>query len=84
MPALFLYRRNGDGTMTDTETRLKKVRDAIETILTGGESYTVDGVSYKRGDLGKLQSYEEYLENKLEKESGRVRRVSRCRFPAEG
>lgn len=70
--------------MTKYETRLTQVEQAIEALLTGAESYTVDGVSYKRTDLSKLQAYETYLEGKVAREKSRVSRVSRCRFPSEG
>ncbi|WP_294480527.1 hypothetical protein [uncultured Victivallis sp.] len=70
--------------MTKYETRLTQVEQAIEALLTGAESYTVDGVSYKRTDLSKLQTYETYLEGKVAREKSRVSKVSRCRFPSEG
>ena len=70
--------------MTKYETRLAQVEQAIEALLTGAESYTVDGVSYKRTDLSKLQTYETYLEGKVAREKSRVSKVSRCRFPSEG
>lgn len=70
--------------MTKYETRLAQVEQAIEALLTGAESYTVDGVSYKRTDLSKLQAYETYLEGKVAREKSRVSKVSRCRFPSEG
>lgn len=70
--------------MTKYETKLELVEKAIEALLTGAESYTVDGVSYKRTDLSKLQAYETYLEGKVARENSRVSKVSRCRFPSEG
>lgn len=70
--------------MTDTETRLSKVRDAIDSILSGAQSYTVDGVSYSRANLASLTALEDRYEKKLEKEKSRISRVSRCRFPSEG
>lgn len=69
--------------MTDTESRLKKVRDAIDAVLQA-QSYTIDGVSYTRANLAQLESMEERYENKLEREQSRFARVSRCRFPSEG
>ncbi|WP_288616183.1 hypothetical protein [Victivallis vadensis] len=70
--------------MTRTQLKLLQVERAIERLLSGYESSTVDGVTYKRTDLSKLQAREEYLEQKLARESGRVRRVSAARFPSEG
>lgn len=35
---------------------LAQVNTAIEAILTGGQSYTVDGISYSAANLGTLQS----------------------------
>ena len=35
---------------------LAQVNTAIETILTGGQSYSVDGVTYSAANLGTLQS----------------------------
>jgi hypothetical protein len=34
---------------------LAQVNTAIEAILTGGQSYTIDGVSYSAGNLGTLR-----------------------------
>ena len=70
--------------MTKYETRLAQVEQAIEALLTGAESYTVDGVSYKRTDLSKLHAYETYLEGKDAREKSRVSKVSRMRAPSEG
>lgn len=70
--------------MSDTETRLTKVRNAIDAILAGSQSYAVDGVSYSRANLASLTALEERYEKKLEKEQSRTVRVSRCRFPSEG
>lgn len=70
--------------MTDTETRLGKVRDAIDAILGGAQSYSVDGVNYTRGSLASLMAMEERYEHKLEKEQSGFRRVSKCVFPPEG
>ena len=70
--------------MSDTETRLGKVRNAIDAILTGSQSYTVDGVSYSRANLASLTALEDRYEQKLAKEQSRTVRVSRCRFSPEG
>lgn len=70
--------------MSDTETRLGKVRDAIDAILSGSQSYSIDGVSYSRATLSSLTDLEERYEKKLAKEQSMTARVSRCRFPSEG
>lgn len=70
--------------MTDTETRLGKVRDAIDAILGGAQSYTIDNVTYNRASLASLMAMEERYEQKLEKEQRGFRRISKCVFPPEG
>jgi hypothetical protein len=35
---------------------LAQVNTAIETILTGGQSFSVDGVTYSQANLGTLQA----------------------------
>jgi hypothetical protein len=49
---------------------LAQVNTAIEAILTGGQSYTVDGISYSAANLNTLHAMRE----KLMAETGRTNR----------
>lgn len=64
-----------------TAERLEAVRDAIDAIVLGEvASSSIDGVSYTKLDIDKLQKLETVLERRLDRESGRTRRVSVANF----
>lgn len=46
--------------------RLENVQTAIESILLGGQSYTIDGQTFNRGDLAKLFELEKWYESKVD------------------
>lgn len=46
--------------LTYTE-QLEQVQAAITAVLTKGQSYTIDGRTFTRADLGALQEREQYL-----------------------
>lgn len=52
-----------------TTARLEAVQAAIAAVE-AGQSFTIDGVSFTRANLATLYKQEQYLENKLAKESG--------------
>ena len=49
---------------------LAQVNTAIETILTGGQSFSVDGVTYTQASLGALQA----LRTEMMAQTGRTTR----------
>lgn len=42
-------------TLSEIQAELAKYRAARDAILTGGQSYTVDGITYSRGTLFRLE-----------------------------
>lgn len=53
--------------------QLIEVQDAISRLLTGAESVSIDGISYKYTSLQALQNYEQVLIKRINAASGRSR-----------
>lgn len=70
--------------MKTTREQLETVQQAIEMLISGAESYSIDGVSYKRTSLPLLEAREARLQKRLDREEGRIARVSGARFSREG
>ena len=62
------------------EEQLEEVQSAITALLSGVESYTIDGNTFRRSSLGDLQKREEYLRNKYSQSTGNKPRVAVTRF----
>lgn len=56
--------------MTDEEKMLENVINAINTIMLGGQSYSIAGRSLTRADLGQLREMKAELEIKVTRNRG--------------
>lgn len=63
-----------------TSEQLESIQNAIEAVLSGAQSYTLDGRTVTRANLSSLEAREERLERKLAKENGARPRVSSAKF----
>lgn len=63
-----------------TEQQLEEVQNAISVLLSGVESYTIDGNTFRRSSLPALQEREKYLRNQYSMTSGKRPRVSVAKF----
>lgn len=63
-----------------TQQQLEDIQGAIEAVLLGAQSYTLDGRTVTRANLSSLEAREERLERKLAKENGKRPRVSSAKF----
>jgi len=64
--------------LTERKQELKDVNDAIKTILSGAQSYTIGSRSLTRANLAELRKWKKELEDEiaaLSGGSGRFRRV---------
>lgn len=48
-------------TVAQLQSQLSAVQTAIDAVLSGGQSYEIDGFIYRRADLGKLEAREKRL-----------------------
>ena len=55
--------------ISTTTARLEAVQNAI-VAAEAGQSFVIDGVTFTRANLSTLYKQQQYLENKLAKESG--------------
>lgn len=59
------------------QEQLEEVQAAITTIVTKGQSYTIEGRTYTRADLNALIRYEKYLRTQADRASDGGIRVYR-------
>ena len=62
------------------EEQLAEVQSAITALMTGAQSYTLDGRSVTRANLKDLVSYQEMLEKKVNNANGKRPRVASAKF----
>lgn len=68
-----------------TLAQIEEVQTAISSIMTGGQSYTLDGQTFTRADLDKLTQREKLLLSKYNAETRCNKpRVSSASFAGEG
>jgi len=52
---------------------LELIETAIAAILSGSQSYTIEGFSYTRANLADLRTWRDDIKNRIEQEGGRRR-----------
>ena len=67
-------------TLATLQKRLKETETAITRVQDGGQSYTIDGVTFSRANLKTLLSSRDDLERRILRKQGRGKRYSSFTF----